>query len=48
MIIYPSLTQGATIGITAPSSGVNFELHDMFKQACKRMEGMDRPSEGKF
>jgi muramoyltetrapeptide carboxypeptidase len=38
MIKYPSFAQGATIGITAPSSGVNIELHDMFKQACKRME----------
>jgi muramoyltetrapeptide carboxypeptidase len=38
MIKYPSFTQGATIGITAPSSGVNIELHDMFKQTCKRME----------
>jgi ABC-type branched-subunit amino acid transport system substrate-binding protein len=38
MIKYPTFTKGATIGITAPSSGVNIELHDMFKQACKRME----------
>jgi muramoyltetrapeptide carboxypeptidase len=38
MIKYPSLIQGATIGVTAPSSGVNIELHSMFKQVCKRME----------
>jgi muramoyltetrapeptide carboxypeptidase len=38
MIKYPTFTKGATIGITAPSSGVNIELHDVFKQACKRME----------
>jgi muramoyltetrapeptide carboxypeptidase len=38
LIKYPRLIQGATIGVTAPSSGVNIELHNMFKQACKRME----------
>jgi muramoyltetrapeptide carboxypeptidase len=38
MIKYPYLKEGATIGITAPSSGVQAELHDMFKQSCKRME----------
>ncbi|TCS94683.1 S66 family peptidase [Hazenella coriacea] len=38
MIRYPFLTKGATIGITAPSSGVPTELHDMFKLACSRME----------
>lgn len=38
MIKYPSLEKGATIGVTAPSSGVQIELHDMFKLACSRME----------
>ncbi|MGE8207796.1 S66 family peptidase [Heyndrickxia sp. NPDC080065] len=38
MIKYPVLENGATIGVTAPSSGVQSELHDMFKQACERME----------
>jgi muramoyltetrapeptide carboxypeptidase len=38
MIKYPSLEKGATIGITAPSSGVPIELHDMFKLSCSRME----------
>jgi muramoyltetrapeptide carboxypeptidase len=38
MIKYPFLEKGATIGITAPSSGVQVELHDMFKLACSRME----------
>ncbi|MEY8347994.1 S66 peptidase family protein [Bacillus cereus] len=38
MIKYPFLEKGATIGVTAPSSGVNVELHTMFKQACESME----------
>jgi muramoyltetrapeptide carboxypeptidase LdcA involved in peptidoglycan recycling len=38
MINYPLLTKGATIGVTAPSSGIPVELHNMFKQACYRME----------
>ncbi|WP_243296736.1 S66 family peptidase [Bacillus litorisediminis] len=38
MIKYPYLEKGATIGVTAPSSGVPAELHDMFKLACSRME----------
>ncbi|MBA4494184.1 S66 peptidase family protein [Paenactinomyces guangxiensis] len=38
MIIYPLLQKGATIGVTAPSSGVQAELHDMFKLALSRME----------
>jgi muramoyltetrapeptide carboxypeptidase len=38
MIKYPFLKKGATIGVTAPSSGVKAELHDMFKQACESME----------
>ncbi|MFC0273517.1 S66 peptidase family protein [Metabacillus herbersteinensis] len=38
MIKYPLLTKGATIGVTAPSSGVPIELHDILKLAIKRME----------
>ncbi len=38
MIKYPFLEKGATIGVTAPSSGVRVELHDMFRLACSRME----------
>lgn len=38
MISYPLLGQGATIGVTAPSSGVREDLHDLLKQACLRME----------
>ena len=38
MIKYPFLEKGATIGVTAPSSGVEAELHEMFKLACSRME----------
>jgi muramoyltetrapeptide carboxypeptidase len=38
MIRYPSLTEGATIGVTAPSSGVNAELHDLIKLSFNRME----------
>ena len=38
MIQYPILREGATIGVTAPSSGVEVELHDMLKQAISRME----------
>ncbi len=38
MIKYPSFSKGATIGVTAPSSGVGAELHDMFKLSCSRME----------
>ncbi|MBM7583525.1 muramoyltetrapeptide carboxypeptidase LdcA involved in peptidoglycan recycling [Bacillus pakistanensis] len=38
MIEYPILEKDATIGITAPSSGVDVELHDLVKQACRRME----------
>jgi muramoyltetrapeptide carboxypeptidase LdcA involved in peptidoglycan recycling len=37
MIKYPFLEIGATIGVTAPSSGVDNELHNMFKQSCERM-----------
>ncbi|WP_456279433.1 S66 family peptidase [Bacillus sp. AK128] len=38
MIKYPILLKEATIGVTAPSSGVPEPLHDMFKSACDRME----------
>ncbi|NIK75249.1 muramoyltetrapeptide carboxypeptidase LdcA involved in peptidoglycan recycling [Paenibacillus castaneae] len=38
MIKYPSLNTGAAIGVTAPSSGVPMELHDILKLACNRME----------
>ena len=38
MIKYPFLERDATIGVTAPSSGVQVELHDMFKQSCERLE----------
>ncbi|MGF9967140.1 S66 family peptidase [Bacillus rhizoplanae] len=39
MIKYPFLQKGATIGVTAPSSGVDAALHNMFKQSCESMEG---------
>lgn len=38
MITYPFLKQAATIGVTAPSSGVPAELHDLVKLACNRLE----------
>ncbi|KZE69048.1 peptidase S66 [Fictibacillus phosphorivorans] len=38
MIRYPMLKESAKIGVTAPSSGVPPVLHNMFKQACERME----------
>lgn len=38
MITYPSLEKGATIGVTAPSSGVPVELHELVKLSCSRME----------
>jgi len=38
MIIYPILNKNVTIGVTAPSSGVQEELHPMFKSACERMK----------
>lgn len=31
MIKYPFLERDATIGVTAPSSGVQVELHDILK-----------------
>lgn len=38
MITYPILPKGATIGVTAPSSGVPEELHGLVKQAVGRLE----------
>ncbi|MDQ0860860.1 S66 peptidase family protein [Bacillus sp. V2I10] len=38
MITYPILKNEAKIGVTAPSSGVPSELHDILTQACTRME----------
>ncbi|WHY87150.1 LD-carboxypeptidase [Neobacillus novalis] len=38
MITYPHLKNGATIGVTAPSSGVPTELHELVKLACSRLE----------
>lgn len=38
MIKYPLLKNGATIGITAPSSGVHSELHDLLELSCHRMK----------
>ncbi|MGM0845133.1 MAG: S66 family peptidase [Bacillota bacterium] len=37
MISYPIFKKDATIGVTAPSSGVPAELHDMFRLAIDRM-----------
>ncbi|EDL65635.1 S66 family peptidase [Bacillus sp. SG-1] len=37
MISYPTLKKEATIGVTAPSSGVRAELHSMFRLAIERM-----------
>ncbi|MGF7048538.1 muramoyltetrapeptide carboxypeptidase LdcA involved in peptidoglycan recycling [Paenibacillus sp. DS2015] len=38
MIKYPFVTKDATIGVTAPSSGMGVDLHMMLQQACSRME----------
>ena len=38
MIKYPFLPKGATIGVTAPSSGVPPELHDLVKHSCQKLE----------
>ena len=38
MIKYPILEKGATIGVTAPSSGVPSELHHLLKSAFKSVE----------
>ncbi|MFC5469789.1 S66 peptidase family protein [Cohnella suwonensis] len=37
MITYPRLKPGATIGVTAPSSGLSPDLHFLLKQASERM-----------
>lgn len=37
MIRYPVLQKGATIGVTAPSSGVPAELHHLLQLSCERM-----------
>ncbi|WP_449620769.1 S66 family peptidase [Robertmurraya sp. Marseille-Q9965] len=38
MIRYPILEKGATIGVTAPSSGVQNELHELVKLATNRLQ----------
>lgn len=38
MIRYPFLKEGTTIGVTAPSSGIEPDMHDLLKQATQRME----------
>ncbi|RSD29585.1 S66 family peptidase [Mesobacillus subterraneus] len=38
MIRYPILEKGMTVGVTAPSSGVPVELHDLLESASSRME----------
>ena len=38
MIRYPVLNDGATIGVTAPSSGVEVELHELLKLSIQRMK----------
>ncbi|MCU6793783.1 LD-carboxypeptidase [Paenibacillus sp. WQ 127069] len=38
MIRYPSLNEGTTIGVTAPSSGVKVELHGLLRLSFNRME----------
>jgi muramoyltetrapeptide carboxypeptidase len=38
MIEYPFLEKGTTIGVTAPSSGVPSELHNLLNTACNRLE----------
>lgn len=38
MIQFPHLQKGQTIGVTAPSSGVQPSLHDMFQLSCERMK----------
>ncbi|WP_430788901.1 S66 family peptidase [Virgibacillus flavescens] len=43
MITYPYLNKGATVGVTAPSSGLELEQHDMFRQASKRSEERGYP-----
>ncbi|MFJ7725297.1 S66 peptidase family protein [Neobacillus sp. NPDC097160] len=38
MITYPHLKNGASIGVTAPSSGIPVELHKLVTIACNRLE----------
>ncbi|PGS50162.1 S66 peptidase family protein [Bacillus sp. AFS041924] len=38
MIRYPVLKSGATIGVTAPSSGLKEQFHELMKQSISRME----------
>ncbi len=38
MIRYPLLQKGTTIGVTAPSSGLEPSMHHLLKQAMNRME----------
>lgn len=38
MIRYPVLEPGAVIGVTAPSSGVGEELHELLELACSRLQ----------
>ncbi|MCM3761567.1 LD-carboxypeptidase [Alkalihalobacillus oceani] len=38
MIRYPFLNEGATIGVTAPSSGVKAELHQLLRLSFERLE----------
>ncbi|MFC7371950.1 S66 peptidase family protein [Fictibacillus iocasae] len=40
MIRYPFLKEGATIGVTAPSSGVPEDLHKLVEDACHRVKSM--------
>jgi muramoyltetrapeptide carboxypeptidase len=40
MIRYPYLAEGVIIGVTAPSSGVEPELHNLVTQSINRMESM--------
>jgi muramoyltetrapeptide carboxypeptidase len=38
MITYPYFKKGATIGVTAPSSGMPTELHELVTLACSRLD----------
>lgn len=38
MVKYPVLEKGAVIGVTAPSSGVPQELHELLQQAIERLQ----------
>jgi muramoyltetrapeptide carboxypeptidase len=40
MITFPFLEKKATIGVTAPSSGVEEDLHELVKLSCSRLEEM--------